>query len=266
MPGFGFCGVDLDALGAKRLGQRGVVPEARDLGREQGRRRGLAPGRIGHLALERPADRVALRRDRLDLARLHLIEEVRAERNLDPRLPRVRGHQNRGPVERQQHEHRDPEPAEAMGRERLVLIGRSAAVRRRGDAPAPVVSGHRRRYRIVSAVQHDVGTASKRTASGTRVRSPPCQSPPLLAPGIPRARRLVWGWAMIAGMSRRPRLVWGWSTALLGAVYALPGAAVMLSDRSHGLALVIGVCRRRSAVDADPPRAAGDRSPGSARD
>ena len=161
-------GVDLDALGAKHLGQRGVVPEARDLGREQGRRRGLAPGRIGHLALERPADRVALRRDRLDLARLHLIEEVRAERNLDPRLARVRGHQNSSPVERQQHEHRDPEPAEAMGRERLMLIGRSAAVRRRGDAPAPVVSGHRRRYRIVSAIQHDVGTASKRTASRTQ--------------------------------------------------------------------------------------------------
>ena len=46
---------------------------------------------------------------------------------------------------------------------------------------------------------------------------------------------------MIAGMSRPPRLVWDWSTALLGAVYALPGAAVMLSDLSHGLALVIGV-------------------------
>jgi Fusaric acid resistance protein-like len=38
-----------------------------------------------------------------------------------------------------------------------------------------------------------------------------------------------------------PGLVWDWSTAALGAVYALPGAVVVLSDRSRGLALVVGV-------------------------
>lgn len=36
-------------------------------------------------------------------------------------------------------------------------------------------------------------------------------------------------------------MVWDWSAATLGAIYALPGAALMLSDRSHGLALVLGV-------------------------
>lgn len=36
-------------------------------------------------------------------------------------------------------------------------------------------------------------------------------------------------------------LVWDWSAASLGAIYALPGAVVILSDRSRGLALVLGV-------------------------
>lgn len=48
----------------------------------------------------------------------------------------------------------------------------------------------------------------------------------------------------LAQDSRReppPGLVWDWSAATLGAIYALPGAAVILSDRSRGLALVLGV-------------------------
>ena len=48
----------------------------------------------------------------------------------------------------------------------------------------------------------------------------------------------------LAQDSRRgqpPGLVWDWSAAKLGAIYALPGAAVILSDRSRGLALVLGV-------------------------
>ena len=36
-------------------------------------------------------------------------------------------------------------------------------------------------------------------------------------------------------------MVWDWSAATLGAIYALPGALVILSDRSRGLALVLGV-------------------------
>lgn len=36
-------------------------------------------------------------------------------------------------------------------------------------------------------------------------------------------------------------MVWDWSAARLGAIYALPGALVILSDRSRGLALVLGV-------------------------
>jgi len=36
-------------------------------------------------------------------------------------------------------------------------------------------------------------------------------------------------------------LVWDWSTAALGAVYALPSAVVVLSDRQRGLALAVGV-------------------------
>ena len=39
----------------------------------------------------------------------------------------------------------------------------------------------------------------------------------------------------------RPRaLVWGWTPALLGAIYAIPGAIVMLDDRTRGLGLVLG--------------------------
>jgi Fusaric acid resistance protein-like len=49
---------------------------------------------------------------------------------------------------------------------------------------------------------------------------------------------------MIEQQSRPPQpaaLVWDWSAATLAAVYALPGAVVILSDRSRGLALVLGV-------------------------
>lgn len=47
-----------------------------------------------------------------------------------------------------------------------------------------------------------------------------------------------------AGDARRvrpPGLVWDRSAAVLGAMYALPGAVVILSDRSRGLALAVGV-------------------------
>ena len=36
-------------------------------------------------------------------------------------------------------------------------------------------------------------------------------------------------------------LMWEWSPAALGALYALPGAIVVLDDRSRGLALAVGV-------------------------
>jgi uncharacterized membrane protein YccC len=36
-------------------------------------------------------------------------------------------------------------------------------------------------------------------------------------------------------------LVWDWPAATPAAIYALPGAVVILSDRSRGLALVLGV-------------------------
>lgn len=38
-----------------------------------------------------------------------------------------------------------------------------------------------------------------------------------------------------------PGLVWKWPAACLGAVYALPGALVALTDRPHGIALALGV-------------------------
>ncbi len=49
------------------------------------------------------------------------------------------------------------------------------------------------------------------------------------------------GSAARAGGAHQPALVWDWTTAALGAVYALPGAVVILSDVSRGLALVVGV-------------------------
>lgn len=41
--------------------------------------------------------------------------------------------------------------------------------------------------------------------------------------------------------TRSPGLTWDWTEAALGAVYALPGAALILSDPAHGLALCFGV-------------------------
>lgn len=38
-----------------------------------------------------------------------------------------------------------------------------------------------------------------------------------------------------------PGLVWEWTAAVLGAVYALPGAVVVLGNRPRGLALAVGV-------------------------
>lgn len=52
------------------------------------------------------------------------------------------------------------------------------------------------------------------------------------------------GSVALAGDAQRvrpPGLVWDQSAAVLGAVYALPGAVVSLSDRSRGLALAVGV-------------------------
>jgi hypothetical protein len=46
---------------------------------------------------------------------------------------------------------------------------------------------------------------------------------------------------VIRNAGRPPALVWDWSAAGLGAVYALPGAIVILSDKSNGLALALGV-------------------------
>ena len=40
---------------------------------------------------------------------------------------------------------------------------------------------------------------------------------------------------------RPPGLAWNWSAAALGAIYALPAAVVVLSDRPRGLALAVGV-------------------------
>jgi hypothetical protein len=40
---------------------------------------------------------------------------------------------------------------------------------------------------------------------------------------------------------QRPGLAWDWSAAALGAVFTLPAAVVVLSDRSRGLALAVGV-------------------------
>ena len=139
-------GVDLDALRLQQRRQVVGVPERRDLGREQRRRRRLGViGRVALLALERALDRAALGVDRLDLAGVQLLQEVRAERHLHARLPRRRlEDQHRQPVDRQQHEHEDPEAAQAVGWARLVLVGHAAAVGRRRNPPALLIARHRR--------------------------------------------------------------------------------------------------------------------------
>lgn len=43
------------------------------------------------------------------------------------------------------------------------------------------------------------------------------------------------------GPARAPGLVWSWSDAALGAAYALPAAAVDISDVPHGAAFAVGV-------------------------
>ena len=45
----------------------------------------------------------------------------------------------------------------------------------------------------------------------------------------------------IGSAQQTPGLVWDWTAAALGAAYALPAAVVVLSDRSRGLALAVGV-------------------------
>lgn len=44
-----------------------------------------------------------------------------------------------------------------------------------------------------------------------------------------------------ARRAQPPSLVWDWSAAALGAVYTLPGAVIVVSDRQRGLALAVGV-------------------------
>src|SRR5207253_4098073 len=92
----------------------------------------------------------ALGRDRFDRAGLDLAEEVRAERNLGPRLPGRLRHQHRDEVDRQQRSEEDPEATPAARWTRLVLVGHAAAVRRRGHPPAALVLRPlRRRNRLV---------------------------------------------------------------------------------------------------------------------
>jgi hypothetical protein len=50
-------------------------------------------------------------------------------------------------------------------------------------------------------------------------------------------------------------VVWSWAHALLGAIYALPAAAVVLVDPSRGLALAIGVLPAAAAGLPGPRRA-----------
>ena len=45
----------------------------------------------------------------------------------------------------------------------------------------------------------------------------------------------------IGSAQQTPGLVWDWTAAALDAAYALPAAVVVLSDRSRGLALAVGV-------------------------
>ena len=155
-PGVRILGVDLDAPSLKLGSQRGVVPERRDLGREQRGGRGRPTvRRVEQLARERPVDRGARGGDRFHLAGLNLLKEVRAERNLHSRLPRWLGHQNRQPVDRQQHKEDDPERAHPVRRTRLVLLGHPAPIRRRRYPPAALAPRHRRRrHRLVGLAKH----------------------------------------------------------------------------------------------------------------
>ena len=131
-------GVDLDALELRR--ELASWPEAGDLGREQrGRRRRLRGRRVPQLLRERPVDRVALGRDRLDVTDVQLVEEERAERHRHPRLRGRLEEQDRQPVEREQGDEEDPEAAPAVRRRRLMLVRRAAAVGSRRDPPALLV-------------------------------------------------------------------------------------------------------------------------------
>ena len=47
--------------------------------------------------------------------------------------------------------------------------------------------------------------------------------------------------ARTASRAQPPGLAWDWAAAALGGLYALPAAAVVLNDRSMGLALAVGV-------------------------
>ena len=137
--------VDLDLLGLEQSRQRGVVPEARNLGREQRRRRGLRViWRVTDLGRERALDRVGLRGDRLDLARVQLLKEVGAEWHLHSRLPTRPGEQHGQPVDRQQSDDEHPEPPLPVRRRGLGLFGHAPAVGRGRYPPASLVLRHPR--------------------------------------------------------------------------------------------------------------------------
>jgi len=68
------------------------------------------------------------------------------------------------------------------------------------------------------------------------------------------------------GVSRNdhpPNLVWDWPIAALCTVYALPAAAVALSDRRKGIALAVGVLP--GALAGLPPRRRGRHAPALAK-
>jgi hypothetical protein len=95
-------GVDLNSMSLQQPGQLVVVPERRDLGTKKcGRRRLTVLGRVAHRDLERALDRVAFRSDRRDAIRPHRAHEIRAKRDIHPRLPGGAGQQDRTEVEDQ---------------------------------------------------------------------------------------------------------------------------------------------------------------------
>ena len=113
VPGLGFLALTSTSSDFRSVRQLVGVPERRNLGREQRRRRRLrVVRRVAELLRERALDRAAPRGDRLDLARLELLEEVRAERDRDPWLRRRLGRSARQPVDREQPEEEQPEAAQ----------------------------------------------------------------------------------------------------------------------------------------------------------
>ncbi len=107
-----------DLLLLEQVRQRLRVGERGDLGLEVGRGLGAL---VARRLLEHALDRRALRGDRDDAARLHLVEEERAVRDADPR-GRMHGARRDPEVEDEQHgEERSHAPAEAKPRLGLLL-------------------------------------------------------------------------------------------------------------------------------------------------